>query len=454
MESTIPGPRGHPLIGNLLPFARNPYHFLLSSQREYGDIVRLRFGPITAYLLAHPEFVRHVLLDNSQGYDKRLGYVQMKPLIGDGLLVAEGEAWRRQHQLLQPPFQPQHLDALARPMQDAVAALSERWERSSAAGEPVEIVAEMTRLTRAMLGQMLFGIDLSDTGSPLGRALTLAQQLSDDFTRRHTHGPLAILTGLGLSSPPLPRRVREQMRELDRTVYDLIAERRRAERARDDLLSLLLAARDPQSGERLTDRQVRDQIVTLWLAGTETPAVGLAWACYLLAQHASAERRLDDELAQVLGGRIPRWADLPALEYTVMVLHESMRLYPPAWLIVRTAIHDDDLGGHAIRARSLILLSPYVTQRHPALWADPDNFTPERFAPEAMARLPRFAYFPFGGGPRQCLGNHLALVEMQFALAALIQKYRLRIAPGQRIAPEVMITLRPREGIWMYLDKK
>jgi cytochrome P450 len=442
------------LIGNLLPFARDPFHFLLSGQRQYGDVVRFHFGSISAYLLAHPDSVRHVFLDNSQNYDRRIGYVQMKPLVGDGLLVSEGDVWRRQRQLLQPPFQPQHLDALTRPMMDAVAALLERWEISAAAGEPVEIVAEMTHLTRAIIGRMLFGIDLSDTGSSLGRALALAQRLSDDFTLRHTRSPFAILAGLASMSAPLPRRVREQLRELDHSVYDLIANRRREGTDRGDLVSLLLTARDTHSGERLTDREVRDQIVTLWLAGTETPAVGLAWTCYLLAQHAHVERRLDVELAHVLGGRAPAWDDLPALTYTAMVLHESMRLYPPAWLIVRTSIHDDEMGGYNIPARSMILLSPYVTQRHPALWNNPDQFAPERFASEEIARRPRFAYFPFGGGPRQCLGNHLGLVEMQFALATLAQQFRLRIAPGQRIAPAVMITMRPRDGIWMYLEKK
>jgi cytochrome P450 len=450
----IPGPRGLPLIGNLLPFARDPFHFLLSSQREYGDVVRFRFGSISAYLLAHPDSVRHVLLDNSQHYDKRIGYVQMKPLVGDGLLVSEGDVWRRQRHLLQPPFQPQHLDVVTRPMLDAVSAMLERWEASAGAGEPVEIVAEMTHLTHAIMGRMLFGIDFSAAGNPLGRALAVAQQLSDDFTLRLTHSPLAILAGLASIPAPLPRRVREQLRELDRVIYDLIAVRRREGADRGDWASLLLTARDPHSGEPLTDQEVRDQIVTLWLAGTETPAVGLAWACYLLAQHPQIERRLDAELAHVLGGRVPTWDDLPALTYTVMILHESMRLYPPAWLIVRTSIHDVEIGGFNIPARSMILLSPYVTQRHPALWADPGQFEPERFAPEEIARRSRFAYFPFGGGPRQCLGNHMALVEMQFALAALAQQYRLRVAPGQRIAPAVMITLRPREGIWMYLERK
>ena len=450
----IPGPRGHPLIGNLLPFARDPFHFLLSSQREYGDVVRFRLGSISACLLAHPDSVRHVFLDNSQNYDKRIGYVQMKPLVGDGLLVSEGDVWRRQRHLLQPPFQPQHLDVLTRPMLAAMAALLERWEVLAAAGKPVEIIAEMTHMTHAVSGRMLFGIDFSAAGNPLGRALALAQQLSDDFTLRLTHSPLAILAGLASIPAPLPRRVREQLRELDRVLYDLIAVRRREGTDRGDLVSLLLTARDPLNGELLTDREVRDQIVTLWLAGTETPAVGLAWACYLLAQHPQVERQLDVELAHVLGGRVPTWDDLSTLKYTAMVLHESMRLYPPAWLIVRAAIQDDEVGGYNIPARSMILLSPYVTQRHPALWADPEQFAPDRFAPEEIARRPRFSYFPFGGGPRQCLGNHMALVEMQFTLAALAQQFRLRIAPGQRITPAVMITLRPPEGIWIYLEKK
>lgn len=450
----IPGPRGHPLIGNLLPFARDPFHFLLSSQRAYGDVVHFHFGSLSAYLLAHPDSVRHVFLDNSQNYDKRIGYVQMKPLLGDGLLVSEGDAWRRQRHLLQPPFQPQHLGALTRPILDAVAAMLARWEVSAAAGQPVEIVAEMTHLTLAIIGQMLFGMDISAAANPLGRALGIAQQLSDDFTLRHTRSPLAILAGLASMPAPLPRRVRAQLRELDRVIDDLITVRRREGVDRGDLLSLLLTAHDPPSPERMTNREVRDQIITLYLAGTETPAVGLAWACYLLAQHPQVERRLDAELAHVLGGRLPTWADLSALTYSEMILHESMRLYPPAWLIVRTSIHDDQIGGYDLPARSMILLSPHVTHRHPALWDKPDQFVPERFAPDEIARRPRFAYFPFGGGPRQCLGNHLGLVEMQLALVTLAQQFRLRIAPGQRIAPAVMITQRPREGIWMVLEKK
>lgn len=450
--ANIPGPRGLPLLGNLLDLTRNPLDALSQGARIYGDIVRFRFGPLSAYLLNHPDYVQRVLQDNSRNYRKGIAYAQMKPLAGEGLLVSEGEYWLHQRRLIQPAFHRERITELISPVQDAIHTMLARWETHAVSGEPLDMAVEMAQLTRAIICRVLFGIDATNPADELARALDVAAHLADDFTIRLTRNPLALLGALGHLPTRTPARTAAAIRELDRVLYQAIAERRRPGASKGDLLSTLLELRDAKTGERMSDKQVRDEALTIFLAGNETTAIALTWLWYLLARNPEAERRLHAELDEVLEGRTPGAGDLPLLSYTQMVVQEAMRLYPPGWMFVRTAIQDDDIGGYRIPGGSLVILSPYVMHRHPAFWQNPDEFEPLRFS-EPTAR-PRYAYFPFGGGARQCIGDRFGLMEAQLTTAMVAQRYSLRLVRDCPVQPDVMITLRPHGGMPMHVIKR
>jgi cytochrome P450 len=304
----------------------------------------------------------------------------------------------------------------------------------------------MMRLTLGMAGKTLFSMDLSNEADEVGRAAaTVIQYANDRFTR---------LLPLPTNIPtPHNRRFWKALRTLDTVVQGIIDVRRREEKDAGDLLSMLLLARDEETGEGMNDQQLRDEVRAFILAGHETTAAALAWTWYLLAQHPHIEHRLHTELVTVLDGRSPTFEDLPKLTYTKMVLEESMRLYPPGWGFERRAVADDEIGGYHIPADSLVLISPYVTHRHSAFWEDPERFDPERFTPEPLAGRPRYTYFPFGGGPRQCIGNEFAIVQCQLIIAMVAQTYRLRLVPGHPVEPEPSVTLRPRHGLLMTLQR-
>jgi cytochrome P450 len=302
------------------------------------------------------------------------------------------------------------------------------------------------RLTLGVVGKTLFSTDISGEASELGRAMTEALEYVTFRTRRPFALPPRVPT-------PRSRRFHAAMRTFDQIVYGLIADRRRAAAPREDLLSVLLAARDGETGEALSDREIRDEVVTFLTAGHETTAVALSWTWYLLSRHPEAARRVRAELADVLRGQTPTVEHLPRLEYTKRVIEEVMRLYPPAWAVERSAVGDDELGGYPIPAGSAVDLSPYVTHRHPAFWENPEGFDPDRFTPERAAGRPRFAYFPFGGGPRHCIGSEFAMLEAQLVVAMVAQRYRLELVPGYRAEPDSTIVLRPRPGVVMTLRK-
>lgn len=450
--ANVPGPRGLPLLGNLLDFARNPLLALSEGARIHGDIVRFHLGPLSAYLLNHPDYIQRVLQDNSRNYRKGIAYAQMKPLAGEGLLVSEGEFWLHQRRLIQPAFHRERIAELIAPVQDTIHTMLARWQTHAASGGPLDMAVEMARLTRAIICRVLFDLDATNQTDELAHALDVAAQLADDFTIRLTRNPLALLGALGYLPARTPARTAAAIRELDRVLYQAIAERRRPGGSKSDLLSTLLQVRDDKTGEPMSDKQVRDEALTIFLAGNETTAIALTWLWYLLARNPQAERRLHAELDGVLGGRIPGADDLRQLGYTQMVVQEAMRLYPPGWMFVRTAIQDDDMGGYCIPAGSLVILSPYVMHRHPAFWQNPDEFEPLRFS-ESNAR-PRYAYFPFGGGARQCIGDRLGLMEAQLTTALVAQKYSLRLTRDRPVKPDAMITLRPRGGMPLQLVKR
>jgi cytochrome P450 len=395
-------------------------------------------------MLIDPAHVEYVLQTNSRNYRKGRNYKEVAASTGNGLFVSEGDVWRRQRRLAQPAFHHQRIASFAKIMTDSAEAMLKHWQPLAECGASVEVDAEMLRLTLGIVGKALFSRDLSD------KADTMSQ--SFEIIRKHTIDRIMSVVKFPANFPTLQnRRFRQAIANAEQIVYDLIAERRRGQGNTDDLLSLFMAARDEETGEGLSDTELRDQALTIIGAGYETTTQALAWTWYLLAKHQEVENRLHAEISDVLGGRTPTFDDLPHLKYTLMVFQEAMRLYPPIWMMTRAAITSDEIGGYRIPANSEILLLPYITHRHPKYWENAEEFDPEHFLPEKVATRPRFAYLPFGGGPRQCIGNNFALMEAQLIIATVAQKYRLRLADERVIEPEASVTLRPRGSMRMKL---
>ncbi|GAB4207713.1 MAG: cytochrome P450 [Roseiflexaceae bacterium] len=442
-----PGPRGNLLLGALPELGSDPLAFLERITRTYGDIVRYRLLHMQVHLLNHPDHIRHVLQEHQRNYTKELfDYDMLRWITGNGLVTSEGSFWLRQRRLAQPAFHRQRIAALGEQISAAAADLLERWD-DLPEGQSVDVQDAMMRVTLRVVGEALFGTDVSQQADQVSAAFsTLTRNLMRRFQE------------LGVLPPILPtkrdREFRAARAQLDRVVFQIIEQRRRSGEDRGDLLSLLMQARDQETGEQMDDRQLRDEVATLLLAGHETTATTLTWAFHLLGTNPAVEARLHAELDTVLGGRLPGMDDLPQLPYTRMVIDETMRLYPPVPTMSRKAVAEDMIGGYRIPANSAVIISPYTMQRHPAFWPEPERFDPERFSPERSAGRPRFAYFPFSGGPRQCIGNTFALAEAQIILAALAQHYRLRPTAGRRVESELMLTLRPRGGLPMLLERR
>jgi cytochrome P450 len=441
-----PGPRGYPLVG-LVPLAARlgMPELLLTSWRKYGDVVSLRMPGRTMILLAHPDHVKHVLFDNRANYYKGATYDNFRLLSGNGLITSEGDFWKRQRRLAAPAFHASAIAALGTTMTTAATDMLEDWDRQSAAR--FDLHHEMTKLTLRIVGEALFGQDLgadSDLSTPaFATALHAVVERGNAFVSL----PLWVPT-------PANLRLRRALRLLDRLVYGVIERYRQGESRGGQLLSMLMSAVDEETQEKMDDRQLRDEVITMYLAGHETTALALTWTWHLLGENPAAYDRLERELAAVLGGRVPTTADLPHLRYTRMVLEESMRLYSPTWTIARDVREDDEIDGYRIPAGSVVMLSQYVTHRRPDLWPDPERFDPERFAPEAVKQRHRFAYFPFSTGPRVCIGNTFSLVEGTLLLATICQRYRLRPVPGHRVTPDVQITYRPKGGLPMLREPR
>src|SRR6266566_1031812 len=416
------GPRSLLPLGSAYAFGRDPMRFALDMWHRYGDLVRIRFLFWHGYLVFHPEHIKHILQDNHRNYTKDIFTLNaFKAFVGNGLVTNDGNSWLQQRRLMQPAFHRKRLAAFG----------------TLITGTTVE----MMRLTLRVVGQPLFTIDLSNETETVSRAVTTLSKLVLDYMSV-PFPPLWVPT-------PRNRRITSAIRTLDTVVQDIITARRQQHTDSGDLLSMLLSARDEETGEGMSDKQVRDEVMTLLFAGHETTSNLLTWTWYVLSQHPEVERRLHEELDAVLTGQRPSVEHLTHLPYSRMVLEETLRLYPPAWSLARKARAGDCVGGYAIPAKSVILMIPYVTHRHPAFWEHPERFAPERFTPERAAARSRYAYFPFGGGPRQCIGNNFALMEAHLILATVAQRYHLHLVPEHAVEPEALLTLRPRYGLPM-----
>ncbi|HLX37846.1 MAG TPA: cytochrome P450 [Candidatus Binataceae bacterium] len=439
---TAPGPRGPISAWGLM---RDPLVFLGKAFSRYGDVVHLRFFNLEVFAIAHPDGIKHALQENHRNYTKSFDYQILARLLGNGLVTSEGELWLRQRRLMQPMFHKQKIAAFGAMMTECASAMVERWDARAESGEAFDVTPEMMRLTLQIVGRALLTMDLTTHADHIGRDMTTANERFAQFD-------------LGIMLPWLPTpanlRFNRAVRELRSLVLDIIAKRRAEGRDYGDLLSMLLAVRDEETGEGMNNEQLRDEMLTLILAGHETTATALSWIWYLLSQHPEVEAKLHAELDAVLGGRAPTMADLASLSYTGMVVDESMRIFPPVWAVGRAAIADDEIMGYHIPKGSNLMLSQYYAHRHRDFWEEPERFDPERFSPERAGGRPRYAFFPFGGGPRMCIGNIFALTEAQLILATVAQRYRLRLVPKHPIEVNPLVTLRARYGVKVTLERR
>lgn len=416
----------------LIEFARRRLPFMVESARKYGDIVFFKVGNERIYLFNHPDLIRDVLVNNQKNFIKSRALVRAKRVLGEGLLTSEGEFHLRQRRLAQPAFHRDRIAAYGRSMVEYADRTRSRWSE----GVTLNAHEDMMRLTLAIVAKTLFSADVENEAAEIGKALTTT---FDAFN-------IGILPFSELLEKlPLPylKRFEAARARLDATIYRIIDQRRATGEDTGDLLSMLLLAQDTEGeGGGMTDGQVRDEAMTIFLAGHETTANALSWTWYLLSQHPEVEARFHREV-EALGQRLPQPADLSNLAYTRMILAESMRLYPPAWAVGRRAVNDFEAGGYQLPARSMVLMSQYITHRDPRFHPDPDRFDPERWRPEVAATRPKFSYFPFGGGTRICIGEQFAWMEGILILATIAQRWRLRYVGSSPPEIEPRITLRP-----------
>jgi cytochrome P450 len=443
-NSDLPGPKTPCPLFTFMAFRRRPIEFLSRAAQEYGDLVYFRFGPQPVFFLNHPDLIRDVLVTYDHCFRKGRGLERAKRLLGEGLLTSEDDFHRRQRRLVQPAFHRQRVQSYGVVMSQYVWELQQSWTD----GAVMEIDQEMMRLTLSIVAKTLFDTDVSGEAGEIGRALTTAMQLW-----RRMMSPFAEY----LEKLPLPanRKFEKTRQQLDAIIYGMIEKRRGDGRDHGDLLSMLLSAQDSEGEDgRMNDLQLRDELLTLFLAGHETTAKALTWTWYLLSSHPEVEAKLHAELDRALAGRLPEVDDLPRLNYAERVLAESMRLYPPAWIIGRRAVKDCDLPRCRIPAGALVLLSQYIMHHDARFFPDPLRFDPERWTPEAKGSRPKFSYFPFGGGSRQCIGESFAWMEGTLLLATLAQRWRMRLIPGHPVALEPLVTLRPKFGMKMKLERR
>ena len=435
------GPKNPPILGQIVAFRSDPLGFLKRTADKYGDLAYYRLGPMHAFLLNEPELIRQVLVTNQNNFTKSRALQRSKVLLGEGLLTSEGDFHLRQRRLVQPAFHRPRLIGYSQVMTDYALRTRERWR----GGEVLDVSAEMMRLTLAVVGKTLFSADVESEAAEIGEALTAVLKMFDLLMMPFSEY---------LEKLPLPsvRRFEKGRARLDQTIFGIIAERRRSGEDLGDLLSMLLLAQDEEGGGGMSDQQVRDEALTLFLAGHETTSQALTWSWYLLSQNPECERKLHEEVHRALGDREPTFEDLPQLRYTEMVLAESMRLYPPAWGIGRKAIDACEIGGYELPKGGIVIMSPYVTQRDPRWFPEPERFDPERWTPEARDARPKFSYFPFGGGSRMCIGERFAWMEGTLVLASIAKKWRLSLVPGHRVEPLPLITLRSKYGMKMRVE--
>lgn len=449
-----PGPGGISSVTNPWTAWRDPIGMFHRVTREHGSVAMLRFGPLKYVVVNDPQSIRHVLLDNAKNYTKSRNYRGIKLILGNGLLTSEGDFWRRQRKLAQPAFHRERMAAFVDAMTSATDKMFERWDAQGKGGAfETDIHEEMMAVTFHIVGLTLLSCDLLGDAASIGKALGTALYFANDYAESIVNIPLWIPTKKN-------RSFLNARKILDEMVFRVIAERREARRTgrqlphtgknAGDLLDMLMDAKDEDTGEQMSDEQLRDEVMTMVLAGHETTANALSFSLYLLSKHPDVTRRLATEVRTVLGDRTPRLEDLPKLALTKRVLEESMRLFPPAWAFERQAVERDEIKGFTIPKGAVVGVCPYVLHRDASFWENPEGFDPDRFLVDAKERA-KYTYLPFGGGARVCIGNAFAMMEAQIILAKIVQKWSAELLPLTKLELDPVITLRPRDGLQMRL---
>jgi cytochrome P450 len=438
-----PGPRGGLILGTFREVMGDRLNVLQRYAREYGDVVGFRLGPMRAALVSGPPLIEEVLQTRAKSFYKGLNENLVRPTTGNGILLSEGDFWKRQRRMVAPPLHKARIAGYATTM----VQVAERISDGFSDGETRDLYEDMTRIGLAIAARTLFDVDVEGEAAAFGAALSELMTC----VKARIDAPLPLPDWV---PTPTMLRLKRSGRHLDKVLYGAIAQRRSQPKAdRDDLLSLLLAARDEDDGQGMTDQQLRDEAMTLFLAGFETSAINLGWTLHLLAQHPAVADKLHAEVTGVLGTRAPTAEDVPKLEYVDRVVKEAMRLYPPAWIMDRLAIEDVSLGGFDIKKGTDVWITPWILHRDPRFWERPEEFDPDRWQNDLQKRLPKFVYFPFGGGPRVCIGNAFAMMEVVLVTAVLLRKFRL-VPDGAPPIPEPGFTLRPSPGVRLKLQKR
>ncbi len=436
--SEPPGPPGLPLIGNFLTVQRDPLGTMARVHQKFGDVARMRLGPYNFVLLNDPADIRHVLVKNHGNYHKSPTYELLRPILGNGLVTSEGSFWRRQRKLAQPAFHHKRLIGFAETMTALSLEMVEQW---SAQPRGIDAHQAMMNLTLRIVGHTLMSTEFGGDASSIGRALTTVLEF---------FGNNQLLLFLPTWFPlPGKRKAAKACETLDQIVLNMIETRRQSTEEHHDLMAILMAATGEDDEDRMTDLQLRDELMTMVLAGHETTANALSWAIYLLGKHPDVAAKLRMEVDEVLEGRPPTLEDLGNLEYVDCVIKEAMRVYPPVWIYERLSLGDDRLGGYDVAKGSVVAICPWTLHRNPEVFPDPERFDPERFRPAVASERDKYAYLPFGTGPRTCIGNAFAMMEAKIILSVIAQRFDLSLRPGQRIVPEPGVTLRPKSGVWI-----
>jgi len=441
MIASPPLRKGLPIVGVLPQFRKNPPVFLQSLARDHGDLVHFRLGPQDIYIVSNPDWIKDILVTNQANFTKSRFLQRAKVLLGEGLLTSEGEFHRRQRRLVQPAFHRDRLVGYASAMVETTAHTREQWTD----GAQLDMAREMMRLTLGVVAKTLFSADVASDADEIGNALTQVMMLFDMVLMPFSEW---------IEKLPLPsvRRFEKARDFLDKTIYGIIAERRASKQDKGDLLSMLMFAQDEDGTTGMSDKQIRDEALTLFLAGHETTANALMWAWYLLSQNPAVAEKFYNEVDRVLDGRPPTFDDLPRLKYAEGVFAEAMRLYPPAWVIGRRAKTDYPIAQYTVPAKSIIMMSPWVVHRDPRWFPEPEQVNPESWS--VPDERPKFSYFPFGGGTRVCIGERFAWMEGVLLLATVAQRWRFKLVPGHPVATAALITLRAKHGMKMIAERR
>lgn len=438
----------HWLVGHVNMMREDAIGMVKDFIGKYGNIFSLAIPFHKGVVVADPAYARYVLLDNNKNYTKSLAYDMLKPLLGNGLLTSEGDFWKQQRKLIQPAFHKKKLEDLTAMMVERSEHWVDRIDAHAARGEAFDVLPEMTALTLDVISKAIFSKGVEDKAQTVGDQITYL----NEHTVERLHQPFRLPETI---PTPFNRKARKSIELLDKVIYEIIDERRREGVSKDDLLSMLIDAQDEETGIGMDNKQLRDEVMTIFLAGNETSSNALTWTLYLLSQHPEAEARMIAEIDQKLDSGVKvDFTTVNEFQYVRQVIDESMRVHPPVWIVGRRAIEADEIGGYYIAPQTNVVVPIIYLHHSPKYWDQPEKFMPERFAPEKRNSIDRYVYMPFGGGPRLCIGNNFAMLEMQIILITLYRRFRFRLREGFEVEQEPLVTLRPKNGMQMIAERR